>query len=722
MKRRTRVTLTANAQRILAKRYLGPGEDWEQLCRRVARTVAADEVDDGARGRWRDRYLELLMALDFLPNTPVLSNFGRNKGCGSACFVLPVDDSRRSIFETLADAVDIQAYGGGTGMSFSRLRPSGDPVQSTGGRASGPLSFIRIFDHTIGDTIRQGGIRRGANMGILRIDHPDIDRFITAKAREGDLRHFNLSVGITDTFMQAVDHDREFDLTFQGRVYATVSARGLWDRLIRSAWENGEPGVVFLDTINRFNPLRPLGEIEATNPCGEQPLMGYGSCTLGSVNLSRMVTGDWTAGRGRLDTGRLTDTVRVAVRFLDSVVSVNPYPLAVLGEFAHRTRQIGLGVMGFADACIKLGVRYGSAASLELVKEIMPLVAATARETSEALADEKGAAPVYDEVDMGMTRRRNATLTSIAPTGTLSLLADCSSGCEPHFAFSYQRSGGDDGPMEMLPAVARQWRERHPDGNLPPVFVTAGDVSLEDHVRVQAAFQNSGVDAGVSKTINAPYDTRPEAVGRAFQQAWQLGCKGLTFYRDGSRQTQVLATGSRPVGADLPRGELKGRPRATVGPSLKMKTACGSLYVDPHFDADGIIEVFIRTVGGGCEANTRALGILMSYCLRAGIPADRMIRTLKSIHCRACTKAISAGKDVEVTSCVAGMGKGLEVALKSVDLFREAARETIAADHLFNGRDPLRSEAAACPDCGHALNRTEGCLICPNPGCGWNRC
>jgi ribonucleoside-diphosphate reductase alpha chain len=352
----------------------------------------------------------------------------------------------------------------------------------------------------------------------------------------------------------------------------------------------------------------------------------------------------------------------------------------------------------------------------------MPLVADTARETSEALGEEKGAAPVFDDVDLGTPRRRNAALTSIAPTGTLSLIADCASGCEPHFAFSYRRSGVDGDDMTVEPAVVRQWRERHPQGDLPPVFVTAAQVPIEDHVRVQAAFQNNGVDAGVSKTINAPFDTRPEAVDGAFQLAWEMGCKGLTFYRDGSRQTQVLKAGSQPVGSDLPRGELKGRPRATVGPSLKMKTACGSLYVDPHFDADGILEVFIRTVGGGCEANTRALGILMSYCLRAGIPADRMIRTLKSIHCPACTRAMSSGKDVEVASCAAGMGRGLEVALKSVDLFRQAARETLSAERLFNGRDPLRSEAAACPDCGSGLQRSEGCLVCPNPGCGWSRC
>ena len=714
-----------NALKILQKRYFAPGETWEDLCDRVANKIASDEDNADNRVVWQKHYKELMLNLDFLPNSPTLRNFGRNEGCGSACFVLPVEDSRKSIFKTLSDAVDVQAYGGGTGMSFSNLRPKGEGINSTGGKAAGPVSFMKIFDITIGDVIKQGGTRSGANMGILRVDHPDIEEFITAKAREGKLKNFNLSVGITDEFMQAVENDKEYDLVFKGKVYKTVATRAIWETIVAGAWQNGEPGIVFLDTINRNNPLKPLGQIEATNPCGEQPLLPYSSCNLGSINLAQMTKGQWVDERAEVDWEKLRKTIQVAVRFLDSVISVNTYPIPEIADMSAKTRQIGLGIMGFADMCIKLHIRYGSAESIKLAQEIMTFIYNTGHETSVELGQDKGVAPVYKEYELGNTKRRNSVLTTVAPTGTLSLIANCSSGCEPNFAFNYTKEclGGEK--LNMMPPVVREWYEKNGNDTLPEYFITTQDVSIEQHIKVQAALQTSGVDAGVSKTINAPHDTDIQQVSEAFFLAWKTGCKGITFYRDGSRDRQALYTveteDSKKPDA-LPRGALKHRPRATTGPSLKMKTACGRLYVDPHFDSDGVCEVFIRTVGGGCAANTKALGVLISYCLRAGISLEKIIRSMKSIHCPACTKAISAGKDVEVNSCAAGMGKGLEVAMQNADLYLQVAKRIEDADMYFNGSITPKAKNTSCPDCGSMVHRAEGCMVCSNTECGWNRC
>ena len=715
-----------NALKILTKRYLAPGETWEDLCDRVAHKVAGDETSEKARTAWKKHYKELMLSLDFLPNSPTLRNFGRNQGCGSACFVLPLEDSRKSIFKTLADAVDVQAYGGGTGMSFSRLRPKGDRVNSTGGKASGPLSFMKIFDITIGDVIQQGGTRSGANMGVLRIDHPDIEGFISAKNQEGELKNFNLSVGITDAFMNALEKKQHYDLVFNGEVYKTLAARDVWDAIVAGAWRNGEPGIVFLDTINRHNPLKPLGVIEATNPCGEQPLLAYSSCNLGSINLARMIKGPWVTGQAEIDQEKLRKTIQLAVRFLDSVISVNNYPIPEIEAMTKKTRQIGLGIMGFADMCIKLHIRYGSIESIKLAKDIMSFIYQTADATSIELGQEKGAAPVYEEYDIPNSKRRNSTLTTVAPTGTLSLIANCSSGCEPNFAFNYTKECLEGEKLDMMPAVVQEWHAKNKDKTLPEYFVTMQDVSIEQHIMVQASFQTSGVDSGVSKTVNAPYSTDKKEVSGAFFQAWKTGCKGITFYRDGSRDRQALYTDAGETEGKtedtLRRGELKHRPRATTGPSLKMKTACGKLYVDPHFDGDSVVEVFIRTVGGGCAANTKALGVLISYCLRAGISLEKIIRSMKSIHCPACTKAISAGKDVEVNSCAAGMGKGLEIAMQNADMWREVARRIEDADIYFNGRMNSKAKNTSCPDCGAMIRRAEGCMVCANAECGWTRC
>jgi ribonucleoside-diphosphate reductase alpha chain len=720
--------ITDNAQKVLEKRYFAEGENWEKLCERVALKVSSDEKDKQNRAKWLDNYFQLMYNLYFLPNSPTLRNFGRNNGCGSACFVLPIEDSRRSIFKTLSDAVDVQAYGGGTGMSFSNLRPKGDKINTTGGKASGPVSFMGIFDYTIGDIIKQGGTRHGANMGILRVDHPDIERFIDAKKEEGVLKNFNLSVGITNEFMKAVENDASFNLVFNGRIYNQIKALRVWDKIIEGAWGNGEPGIVFLDTINHLNPLSPVGKIEATNPCGEQPLLPFSSCNLGSINLSQMIKGQWVEQKADIDWELLKRTVQHAVRFLDSVISVNSYPISEIEKMTLLTRQIGLGIMGFADICIKLYISYGSKKSLELAKQVMQFIYNEALETSIALGEEKGVAPAYESYTFNCKPKRNGALTTIAPTGTLSVIADCSSGCEPHFAFNYTKECLEGEKLSMLPKVMREWYQHNGHQPLPSYFVSSNDISVKEHIQIQSAFQKNGIDAAVSKTINAPNETTKEDVSDAFIMAWKHGCKGITFYRDGSRDVQALYTAETEKkysqNGNLARGELKKRPRATTGPSMKMQTACGRLYVDSHFDKDGPIEVFIATQGGGCAANTKALGILLSYCLRSGIPPRRIIRSMQAIHCRACTRGRMAGRKVEVNSCAAGMGKALEVAIENGDLFCEAAQRTEDADSFFNGWDQRKPEKKKlrCPDCKSEVHKAEGCVICSNMECGWSRC
>jgi ribonucleoside-diphosphate reductase alpha chain len=715
--------LTENAERVLNKRYYGEGETWPKLCSRVASHVASSEND---RNRWTEIFAVMMAGLDFLPNSPVLRNFGRNNGCGSACFVLPIEDSRRSIMTTLADAVDVQAFGGGTGFSFSRLRPKDTPVKSTGGASSGPVSFMGVYDYTVGNVIKQGGVRRGANMGTLRVDHPDIEEFISCKETEGRLTNFNISVGMTDVFMESVLSEKTFDLSFNGSVFKTIPPRKLWEKLVYNAWKNGEPGILFLDTINRSNPLKAMGEIEATNPCGEQPLLPYSSCTLGSVNLSNMVKGNWIKGEAVFDEKKLANTVANATRFLDDVVSANHYPVPRINEMTLKTRQIGIGVMGYADLCIKLKVRYGREDSITLAKKVMGIIYDTALKTSEELAKEKGPCPTMEKADVP---RRNALLTSIAPTGTLSLIADCAGGCEPHFALNYQKGCLDGESLSMVPKVIREWISINGDDKpLPDYLVTAGQVSVDEHIAVQAAFQNGGVDSGVSKTINMPNEATVKDVSNAFFKAWKAGIKGMTIYRDGSREDQALTHSDskkiRSIKNGLERGMLKYRPRVTAGPKLKVRTACGTLYIDTNFDGDSLIEIFQRTVTGGCEANAKALGVLASYTLRLGMPPKELIKALRKISCPACERALAKGNhQVEVRSCADGMARAMDVALENKTLFCKVAGEMTDLSvqrHFGENKRKTNYTKNPCPECETPMRPDAGCLLCP--GCGYSKC
>ncbi len=566
--------LPLNAILVLERRYLRKDEDGRvvestgQLFRRVAKGIAAIEKRYGKSdvevAKFEETFYKTMTNLEFVPNSPTLMNVGTELGQLSACFVLPIEDSIGSIFDTLKATALIHKTGGGTGFSFSKLRPRGDVVQTTGGIASGPISFAKIFDAAT-EVIKQGGRRRGANMGILRVDHPEILDFIVAKEKEGTLRNFNLSVAVTDKFMKAVEKDAEFELANprNGAVVESLKAGVIWNLIVMMAWKNGEPGVIFIDTINRGNPTPLLGEIESTNPCGEQPLLPYESCNLGSIDVSSFVT-----DTKELDWERLREVVRLAVRFLDNVIDANVYVLAQIEKITKGNRKIGLGLMGFADMLIKLGISYNSKKALETAGQLMKFITGEARKMSVELGEEKGSFPNFRNSVFAKKYKamRNATVTTIAPTGTISIIAGVSQGIEPLFAICYVREVAESlgrslvevNPIfettalkegfyseGLMSTVARrtsiQGVEEIPE-RIRKLFVTAHDISAEWHVRMQEAFQKY-TDNAVSKTINFPNLATPHDIEKAFWLAFKLGCKGITVYRHGSRQVQVL----RPI-------------------------------------------------------------------------------------------------------------------------------------------------------------------------------
>jgi ribonucleoside-diphosphate reductase alpha chain len=532
-----------------------PGEMFE----RVARAVAQAEGD--ASSHWAERFHALLAAGDFLPNSPTLMNAGTALGQLAACFVLPIDDTMESIFGALKEMALVQRTGGGTGFSFSRLRPRGDPVASTGGEASGPVSFMRIFDCAT-ENIKQGGKRRGANMGVLAVEHPDILEFVAAKRTPGTLANFNLSVSVSDAFMEAAARGESYELVHPrtGEPAGRLAAREVFDAVAEAAWESGDPGLVFRDAIGRANPTPELGALEATNPCGEVPLLAYESCNLGSINLARLVLA--SRGGAVFDWQHLGTVVAHAVRFLDDVIEVGRYPLDAVAQATLRTRKIGLGVMGFAEALIRLGISYDSAEAERFAERVMHAVAESAARASNLLAAERGVFPAW----RGGLPVRNATRTAIAPTGTIGIIAGTSASIEPLFALAYRRTGvlGGQTLREVNPLLAEYLERRGLDrgrvmaavlerGRLAEVagipeemkrlFVTALEIAPERHLAMQAAFQRH-VDNAVSKTINLPHDVTPREVARAYRRAWELDLKGITVYRYGAKPTQVLELGA----------------------------------------------------------------------------------------------------------------------------------------------------------------------------------
>jgi ribonucleoside-diphosphate reductase alpha chain len=568
-------SLTPNALRVLEARYLKRDDERnvvetpEQLIHRVAKAVAQAESLFGhntEEKHWEDSFHQFLGSLDFLPNSPALMNAGMPLGQLSACFVLPVEDTMEDIFETLKHAALVQRTGGGTGFSFSKLRPKGDLIRSTGGEASGPVSFMKIFDHTT-QYIKQGGRRRGANMAVLRVDHPDILDFVTAKVDGTSLQNFNLSVGVTDKFLDAVRTESDFDLVHPQtqQVTGRVSAKLVFESIVNSVWETGDPGLLFLDAINRTNPTPALGQLDATNPCGEIPLLAYESCNLGSINLARHVK---QGSEGlTVDWDKLKKTVHLAIRFLDNLIEINQFPTPEIESMSRGNRKIGLGVMGLADLLIHLGVPYDSEKGIKLGETIMGVIQEEAHATSRLLAEERGVFPnwmnsIYGQKNQKM---RNATCTAIAPTGTISIVAGTTPSIEPLFAVVYRRSHSLGGkPLyEMSPWFEAGFQnygiriEEFKDqilakGGLSSVegipetmkriFVTALEIPAEGHLKMQAAFQRH-VDNSVSKTINLPEETIREEIAQAYLRAWELGLKGVTVFRYGSKGSQVLEIG-----------------------------------------------------------------------------------------------------------------------------------------------------------------------------------
>lgn len=732
------LALSPNAVTVLERRYLRRNEDGKVLetpadmFRRVAETIASAEKlfpagQDPAV--LADEFYRLMTTLEFLPNSPTLMNAGRELGQLSACFVLPVGDSMEEIFEAIKQTALIHKSGGGTGFSFSRLRPANDVVMSTKGVSSGPLTFMKVFDSAT-EAIKQGGTRRGANMGILRVDHPDIMDFIMCKRDQTVLTNFNISVGLTEKFMEAAERDEDYEIVNprSGQVVGTRSARKVFDHIVDLAWNNGEPGIIFLDRLNRDNPTPKVGAIEATNPCGEQPLLPYESCNLGSLNLAKMVTAD-----GQVDWDKLGHTVAHAVRFLDNVIEVNKYPIQQIADMTRANRKIGLGIMGWADMLILLGIPYDSDEGVELGRKLMKFIDDKARATSRELARERGAFPnfkgsIFDKKGKGV-EVRNATCTTIAPTGTISIIATCSSGIEPLFAVSYVRQVLDnDKLIEVHPLFEKIARERGfyskelmqtiaehgtvqdlveiPE-DIRRVFVTSHDITPEDHIRMQAAFQDH-TDNAVSKTVNFRHDATRDEVAEVYRLAYTLGCKGVTIYRDGSRDMQVLSVGKEkkaeePVAHEAQKARVKrDRPRALSGTTYQMQTGCGPLYVTINEDQAGLFELF-TTMGkaGGCASSQcEAIGRLVSLAWRSGVQARQAIKQLIGITCH---KPAGFG-DNRVTSCADAVAKAIQ---------------THMAEH---GIDELQHtvDGGACPECGGAVEHEGGCSVCH--ACGYSEC
>ena len=760
--------LSDNAQVVLERRYLSRDREGNVLerpdgmFRRVAHNLSQADLNYGAteaeRQDTEDEFYTIMRGLELLPNSPTLMNAGRELQQLSACFVLPVDDTLDSIFDKVKQTALIHKSGGGTGFSFSRLRPEGDVVGSTGGIASGPVSFIRAFD-TATDVVKQGGTRRGANMGILNVNHPDVMKFIESKEDGRHLNNFNISVAVDADFMERVKAGQDYDLVSPrtGQVTGQLNAREVFERIANMAWLTGDPGLIFLDTINRDNPNPQLGEIESTNPCGEQPLLPYESCNLASINLARMVK--YAGGDVSMDWERLEQVVGTAVHLLDNVIDMNDYPIPEIDEMSRKTRRIGLGVMGFSDLLVQLGVRYDSEEALKVADEVMERVQDQTHRASAELAGTRGSFPAWDDsiynVPGNVRPMRNSAPTTIAPTGTISIIAAASSGIEPLFALSYVRNVMDNTRLvegnpyfeavakhegfyspELMERLAQSGSldQLDPEMNVPQwvkdVFRTSHDISPDWHVRMQGAVQ-SHTDNSVSKTINFPHHATVDDMAGAYMLAYELGCKGITAYRDGSKAGQVLSTGEAeketagPAPTEVPPAHAapRARPRRISGVTERVRTGHGNMYVTINFDEDeGPFEVFGNLgKAGGCDsAQLEAISRLASLALRSGIDPQIVIEQLRGITC---CPAWDEGTRV---------GSSPDAVALALQRSRRQQPEQAAAlgqtpgDASRRVQMDLLSRAAPnptrrCPDCNSQVSYfQEGCLMCVS--CGWNRC
>lgn len=803
-----KASITDNGKTVLKRRYLSKDEKGkacespEELFARVAINISlADrKYDENADlGKTAKEFYELMANCDFMPNSPTLMNAGRALQQLSACFVLPIDDDMNSIMQTLFDTVMVHKSGGGTGFSFSRLRPNGSRIRTTSGTSPGPLSFIRMYNNTT-EEIKQGGTRRGANMGILRVDHPNIITFIYAKQSNQAITNFNLSVAVTDKFMQAVHKNQYYNLInphtkthytldqlslIQHQIHKDapslrissdnkkvvnvhtdeeigvvrdgdilLNARKVFDSIVKLAWNNGEPGIIFIDKMNGANPTPDLGDIESTNPCGEQPLLPYESCNLGSINLANMVK------KGEMDYDRLRKVIHTTVHFLDNVIDMNKYPLKQIESMTLANRKIGLGVMGFADTLIQLGIPYNSDKGIKLGEKIMKFVDEESKKASAELAKKRGVFPnfknsMYDKSSKNFKGKeillRNATTTTIAPTGSISIIAGASSGVEPLFAIAFKRMNilhkGDE-LIEVNPLFEKTAKDKgfyskeimdevceqgtiHKIEKIPKeirkYFVTSHDISPEYHIKMQAAFQRH-TDNAVSKTVNFPNSATEEGIRKVYEMAYELNCKGVTVYRDGSREEQVLnIMKEKKAGKEQekkPVAVKKKRPDLTVGATRKLITGCGNLYVTINQDENGeIFEVFnqIGKAGGCANSQAEAIGRLTSLALRSGVHSKEIIKELRGISCH---RPFGFGPN-RVLSCADAIGKAIGQQIKEAGIAlppppAQSALSTYTEKPSVGQIEEIRL-TGACPLCGGPLMHVEGCITC-GANCGYSEC
>ncbi|MBA2668755.1 MAG: vitamin B12-dependent ribonucleotide reductase [Gemmatimonadetes bacterium] len=815
--------LSQNARTVLARRYLRkdetgqPIEDPEEMFWRVAMVIAHEDAKFGASpGQVEDlahEFYALMTQRLFEPNSPTLMNAGRPLGQLSACFVLPVDDAlsngKSGIYDTLRAMALVHQSGGGTGFGFSRLRPAGDIVKSTTGVASGPVSFMKLYDGST-EVVKQGGTRRGANMGILRVDHPDILEFIDCKQDLTQITNFNISVAITDAFMNAVEKGEDYDLISprSGAVAGQLNARTVFDKIVQNAWRTGEPGVYFIDRANYYNPVPHLGSYEATNPCGEQPLLPYDVCNLGSVNVGAFVREDVEASAPwyeKIDWKEYRRVIRLSTHFLDNVIDANQYPLSEIHELAQNIRRIGLGVMGFADLLVRIGVPYNSEEGVEVGRRIMEFMDEEAKKESEQLAIQRGPFPEWERSIWGPDEScarapngdriraervlRNCNVDTVAPTGTISIIAGCASGIEPLFAVAFMRNQAGVMMPDVNEDFVRVARERGfysedlmkriaEEGHIhfaevpedvQRVFVTAHDIQPEWHVRMQASFQEY-VDSAISKTTNFPYSATPEDVRKIYELAFKLNCKGVTVYRDGSRDNQVLSTGATKTQAQQQaesagggeieelRGRLeqmaielrkandrataaeshaqqvrrqkRSRPNVLKGTTRKMNSPLGDVYVTINEDeGHAPFEVFatLGKAGSIAMADTEAIGRLISLALRFGIPIADVYQQLRGISS---DRAIGFGsnKVLSVPDAIAQALESREQEKAGIqqELIPEIAAAALLDDALvplqlgFDDYNPGQTFIGTCPECSSQLEFAEGCMKCHC--CGFSEC
>lgn len=782
--------LSENAKVILAKRYLikdadgQPAETAEGLFHRVASAIALGEKTPALQQKWQRRFYNLMTSLKFLPNSPTLVNAGTDgKGCLSACFVVSPQDDMNSIMEVASDAAMIEKWGGGIGFGFSNLRPKSDRIATTHGEACGPISVMKLYS-AVGATLTQGAFRLGAHMGQLIISHPDIQEFIHCKDSDNTLQNFNISVQITDAFMHAVDNDDDWDLINPrnsgdgptNEVMRTVRARDLWNEICESAWKTGDPGVVFMDRVWEAQPNPQMGYIQTSNPCGEEFLEDYGNCCLGSINLDKHINGqsfDWPL---------LEETIRTGVRFLDDVIEVNQFPLAKLREVNLQTRRIGLGVMGWADALIRMGLPYDSDGALALADEVGRFIHDTAWNESANLAKDRGPFPQYEASalkERGLPPVRNSSVITIAPTGTISRLADCSSGIEPHFANAWwsnvlwsggEGEGSGEAGVRLLDAPKSVWealldrlgseeKVREVVGQLadspddaerifaehgidPDTFRTSMLINAEAHVNMQATWQKH-VTNSVSKTINLPNSATLQDVKDAYRLAWETKCKAVTVYRDGSKAMQVLETGhvATPSGATLqnnistPDGEMlhnqgqllfpRSRPDTVRGVTERVRTGHGTMYVTVNFDENGKpFELFtnIGKAGGSEPAHLEGLSRMVSLALRSGVSPDTIIEQLSGI-----TSEPVWDNGVLIRSAEDGLAHVLRRHIQGISSAPTNDDDGGSQPDMFSAVELVEptargyiSNGAACPKCTGRVVHQEGCIRCLE--CGYTKC